>query len=87
MDGVIMNKEQMELKKVICDGVAEGIKKGIESVTVDLPQTEVKDAYSHLTTSARDLKRFCEKTSCCDCVFMDVVLRCCNINQPEDWDI
>ena len=81
-----MNKEQMELKKDIRDGVAEGIKKGLESVTVDLPQMEVKDTY-FLIASAKELKRFCEKTSCCDCIFMNVASRGCNIHQPEDWEI
>lgn len=82
-----MNKEQMELKKVIRDGVAEGIKKGLESVTVDLPQAELCEIDFDLKTSARELKKFCEKMSCCDCIFMNVASRGCNIHQPEDWEI
>lgn len=91
-----MNKEQMELKKVIRDGVVEGIKKGIEDglKNVNKPVYETAQGVVNetgipigLKTSARQLKKFCEKMSCCDCMFMDVASRDCTIRQPEDWKI
>lgn len=84
-----MNKETFELKKAIRDGVAEGIKKGLENMKV--PEAELSETKSDMLEWAKEIREYCRSTVGCDgCDFFDKANLCCNLSStigPVGWEI
>ena len=85
----MMNKETLELRKAIRDGVAEGIKKGLESVPVY--EAELLETKPDLKAYARELRDYCGTFAdgCGGCTFYDKLNDRCKIDGPvpTSWEI
>ena len=79
-----MNKETLELKKAIRDGVAEGIKQGLSKV--EKPEEKLPHDYMG---AAKALKKYCISRSDCDRCIFEGEFDLCKIsdNLPQHWDV
>ena len=84
MEGIVMNKETLELKRAIRDGVAEGIRQGLSKVE----KPEEKLAHDYIG-AAKALKKYCSAQSGCDdCMFEGEFEHCkISANLPQHWDV
>ena len=80
----MMNKETLELRKAIRDGVAEGIKQGLSKVE----KPEEKLSYDYMG-AAKALKKYCSDRKDCDGCMLNGEFEHCKIsgNLPQHWEI
>ena len=80
----MMNKETLELRKAIREGVAEGIKQGLSKVE----KPEEKLSYDYMG-AAKALKKYCSDRKDCDGCIFEGEFEHCKIsgNLPQHWGI
>ena len=80
----MMNKETLELKRAIRDGVAEGIKQGLSKV--EKPEEKLSHDYME---AAKALKKYCSGQLECDGCMFEGEFENCKIagSLPQQWGI
>ena len=80
----MMNKETLELRNAIRNGVAEGIRQGLSKVE----KPEEKLAHDYMG-AAKALKKYCSAQSDCDGCMFEGEFEHCKIspNLPQQWEI
>lgn len=78
-----MTKEQMEMKKAISAGVAEGIVKAVKKIDLQKPERSILD-------QARAIEKYCrDRGTCKGCQFVceDGMVQCGLKSTPDAWEL
>lgn len=78
-----MTKEQIEMKKAISAGVAEGIVTAVKKIDLQKPERSILD-------QARAIEKYCKmRNTCKGCQFVreDGLVRCSLESIPDAWEL